>query len=86
MKRALIYHVPAIELGTVGNDDAVPEMLDVDASIISSTVTRPPSASPYAVTDADALTYSLLAFATTILAVGLVGGLLEAWRLMRGQH
>jgi glycosyltransferase 2 family protein len=41
---------------------------------------------PYGITDADALTYALLAFATTILAVGLVGGLLEALRLLRGQR
>lgn len=41
---------------------------------------------PYGITAADALTYALLAFATTILAVGLVGGLLEAFRLLRGQR
>jgi hypothetical protein len=41
---------------------------------------------PYGITAADALTYALLAFATTILAVGLVGGLLEALRLLRGQR
>jgi hypothetical protein len=40
---------------------------------------------PYGITAADALTYALLAFATTILAVGRVGGLLEALRLLRGQ-
>ena len=41
---------------------------------------------PYGVSAADALTYALLAFATTILAVGLLGGLLEAIRLLRGQR
>ena len=41
---------------------------------------------PYGIAAADALTYALLAFATTILAVGLVGGLLEAVRLLRGQR
>jgi uncharacterized membrane protein YbhN (UPF0104 family) len=41
---------------------------------------------PYGITAADALTYALLAFATTILAVGLLGGLLEAYRLLRGQR
>jgi glycosyltransferase 2 family protein len=41
---------------------------------------------PYGITAADALTYALLAFATTILAVGLLGGLLEASRLLRGQR
>jgi glycosyltransferase 2 family protein len=41
---------------------------------------------PYGITAADSLTYALLAFATTILAVGLVGGLLEALRLLRGQR
>jgi uncharacterized membrane protein YbhN (UPF0104 family) len=39
---------------------------------------------PYGIAAADALTFALLAFATTILAVGLVGGLLEAFRLLRG--
>jgi uncharacterized protein (TIRG00374 family) len=39
---------------------------------------------PYGIDAADALAYALLAFATTILAVGLLGGLLEAWRLVRG--
>jgi glycosyltransferase 2 family protein len=41
---------------------------------------------PYGITAADALTYALLAFATTILAVGLLGGLLEALRLLRGRR
>ena len=41
---------------------------------------------PCGVAAADALTYALLAFATTILAVGLLGGLLEAIRLLRGQR
>ena len=41
---------------------------------------------PYGITAADALTYALLAFATTILAVGLLGGLLEAFRLLRGRR
>lgn len=41
---------------------------------------------PYGVTAAGAVTYALLAFATTILAVGLLGGLLEALRLLRGQR
>ena len=41
---------------------------------------------PYGITAADALTYALLAFATTILAVGLLGGLLEAFRLLRGER
>jgi uncharacterized protein (TIRG00374 family) len=41
---------------------------------------------PYGIAAADALTYALLAFATTILAVGLLGGLLEAVRLLRGQR
>ncbi len=39
---------------------------------------------PYGIAAADGLAYALLAFATTILAVGLLGGLLEAWRLVRG--
>jgi hypothetical protein len=38
---------------------------------------------PYAVAPADALAYSLLAFATTVLAVGLIGGAIEAFRLLR---
>jgi uncharacterized membrane protein YbhN (UPF0104 family) len=38
---------------------------------------------PYAVSAADALSYSLLAFAATILGVGLLGGVLEAARLLR---
>ena len=38
---------------------------------------------PYAVAPADALAYSLLAFATTVLAVGLIGGVIEAFRLLR---
>jgi len=41
---------------------------------------------PYGIAAADALTYALLAFATTILAVGLVGGLIEAVRLLRRQR
>jgi uncharacterized membrane protein YbhN (UPF0104 family) len=41
---------------------------------------------PYGISAADALTYALLAFATTILAVGLLGGLLEALRLLRGRR
>jgi glycosyltransferase 2 family protein len=41
---------------------------------------------PYGIAAADALAYALLAFATTILAVGLVGGLLETVRLLRGQR
>ena len=41
---------------------------------------------PYGIAAADALTYALLVFATTILAVGLVGGLIEAVRLLRGQR
>jgi uncharacterized membrane protein YbhN (UPF0104 family) len=36
---------------------------------------------PYGIAAADALTYGLLVFATTILAVGLLGGLIEACRL-----
>jgi uncharacterized membrane protein YbhN (UPF0104 family) len=39
---------------------------------------------PYGIAAADALAYALLAFATTILAVGLLGSLLEAWRMVRG--
>ena len=38
---------------------------------------------PYGVPTADALTYSLLAFVTTVLAVGAVGGLTEARRVLR---
>lgn len=38
---------------------------------------------PYAVAPADALTYSLLAFGTTVLAIGLIGGVIEAFRLQR---
>jgi uncharacterized membrane protein YbhN (UPF0104 family) len=41
---------------------------------------------PYGIAAADTLTYSLLAFATTILAVGLLGGVLEASRILRGQR
>jgi glycosyltransferase 2 family protein len=41
---------------------------------------------PFGIAAADALTYSLLAFATTVLAVGLLGGLLEACRFLRGQR
>jgi uncharacterized membrane protein YbhN (UPF0104 family) len=41
---------------------------------------------PYGIETASALTYALLAFATTILAVGLVGGLLEAFRLLQGRR
>jgi glycosyltransferase 2 family protein len=41
---------------------------------------------PYGIAAADTLAYSLLAFATTILAVGLLGGLIEAWRFLRGQR
>ncbi|MGH6915000.1 MAG: lysylphosphatidylglycerol synthase domain-containing protein, partial [Geminicoccales bacterium] len=37
----------------------------------------------YGIDAADALSYSLLAFATTVLAMGLVGGLLEAVRMLR---
>jgi hypothetical protein len=38
---------------------------------------------PYGIAAADALTYSLLAFAATVLAVGLLGGLIEAIRFLR---
>ncbi len=38
---------------------------------------------PYAVPAADALSYSLLCFAATVLAIGLLGGVLEAVRLLR---
>jgi uncharacterized membrane protein YbhN (UPF0104 family) len=38
---------------------------------------------PYGIAAADALSYSLLAFAATILAFGLVGGVIEAFRLLR---
>jgi glycosyltransferase 2 family protein len=38
---------------------------------------------PHGIAGADALTYSLLAFAATVLAVGLLGGLLEAIRFLR---
>jgi uncharacterized membrane protein YbhN (UPF0104 family) len=38
---------------------------------------------PYGVSAADALSYSLLAFAATVLAIGLLGGVLEACRLLR---
>jgi glycosyltransferase 2 family protein len=38
---------------------------------------------PYGIGAADALTYSLLAFATTVLSVGLLGGLIEAIRFLR---
>jgi len=38
---------------------------------------------PYGVGAADALSYSLLAFAATIVTVGLLGGVLEAFRLLR---
>lgn len=38
---------------------------------------------PYGVSGTDALTYSLLAFATTVLGPAAVGGLLEARRLLR---
>ena len=38
---------------------------------------------PYGIAAADALTFSLLAFATTVLAVGLLGGLIEAIRFLR---
>ena len=41
---------------------------------------------PYGIGAADALTYSLLAFATTVLSVGLLGGLIEAIRVLRGQR
>ena len=41
---------------------------------------------PYGIAAADALTYSLLAFGTTILAVGLLGGVLEALRLLWGRR
>jgi uncharacterized membrane protein YbhN (UPF0104 family) len=34
------------------------------------------------VTSADALSLALLAFAVTVLGVGLLGGLAEAWRLL----
>ena len=38
---------------------------------------------PYGIAAADALSYSLLAFAATILASGLIGGVIEAFRLLR---
>ena len=38
---------------------------------------------PYGIAAADALSYSLLAFAATILAFGLTGGVIEAFRLLR---
>jgi glycosyltransferase 2 family protein len=38
---------------------------------------------PYGIAPADALAYSLLAFATTVLAIGLMGGVIEAFRLLR---
>lgn len=38
---------------------------------------------PYAVPGADALSYSLLAFAATVVTVGLLGGVVEAFRLLR---
>jgi uncharacterized membrane protein YbhN (UPF0104 family) len=41
---------------------------------------------PYGVAAADALAYALLAFATTIVAVGILGGLLEAVRLLQGER
>ena len=41
---------------------------------------------PYGIVASDALTYALLAFATTVLAVGLLGGLIEACRFLRGQR
>jgi glycosyltransferase 2 family protein len=41
---------------------------------------------PYGIAAADALTYALLAFAATILAVGLLGGILEAFRLLQGRR
>jgi uncharacterized protein (TIRG00374 family) len=41
---------------------------------------------PYGIAAADAFAYALLAFATTILAVGLLGGLLEAIRLLQRQR
>lgn len=37
----------------------------------------------YGIDAADALTYSLLAFASTVLAMGLLGGVLEGARLLR---
>jgi hypothetical protein len=38
---------------------------------------------PYGIGAADALTYSLLAFATTVVSMGLLGGLIEAIRFLR---
>ena len=38
---------------------------------------------PYGIAPADALAYSLLAFTTTVLAIGLIGGVVEAFRLLR---
>lgn len=38
---------------------------------------------PYGVAEAEALAYSLLVFAVTVLAIGIVGGLLEARRVLR---
>jgi uncharacterized membrane protein YbhN (UPF0104 family) len=38
---------------------------------------------PYGIAAADALSYSLLAFAATVLAFGLIGGVIEAFRLLR---